>query len=641
MKQFFIFLLTLSFVKAQDTRYYIEVNDPDHAQLIGIVTGVPGNITIVRDLDYPNQGLNALAATMDSITFTLLRIDLANTYGPNFILTPDPISGPTEGSGDDPLNPIAPTPFPVNLALDQLVPARPILSPPTGPLTGKIIVDVVGTGIDQAHPDFSGVTFETPLSVMFDGSGGYLPADIDYHNHESRLAGCISGEDHGILSALGTMSSANLRSVLCYDKPLGSPSLATTFTSDCIAAISEIAFEHELRVNQPYLKNHAAIICYAHSVQPGVSGANVRVGSMDAAMDHAWSRGIFTAISAGNRPIASAASSPAGAGEWIAYEDGTGSIVTKRYWPTFGALTFDLPGAVGFTDSDLGFDFHLKAGAHDAMPTPGLWTVHGTLGSSFNDSNPAGFGPPMNNGVDLFAPGQEVPVPATRIVTPPLSGLPTRKIDGVTYSIERGYQEGNGTSYSAAFTAGLAARIFQLRPWASNAQVRQAILDARSTSGLEVMNVPDLTTLDPMAMTYTEWIARYENIAPFGYFFGGLDEEMGDPDGDGVPNLVEYHCGMDPRHKDAQHAPKVIFDEDSLTVTVKMQLAAYLPDPKVVDWQIESSSNLSTWTNEGKGDVSTFPETAANGDGTNIEGELTFTTSAMKEFYRVAIYSLP
>ena len=626
-----LLLLGCSFAGAQ-VRFIVRVFDNDNILLNNTVNSI-GVANIVRNLDYPGQRLNALAVIVPNDSIGQMRNTLDVQYTGNYLFIPDPLVTPNEGSGDPLDDPILPTPASSNPALDSLVPGRPVAAPPSGPIEGPVIVDIIGTGIDQSHPDLSGLSFEPPLSVIYSLGGGFLPGDFDYHNHETRLAGCIAGTTTGLLTALGTRTGASYRSVLCYDKPAAfAPSVPATYASDCIAALAEVIFAHEARLATPYLHNHAAVLCFSHSVE----SPHTRVGDLDALFDLAWERGIVTSISAGNRIEAAASSSPAGAGEWIAF-DKSGDIVTKRYWPPLGAPSYDLPGTVGFETSGDGAEYHLKSGAHDNTAFPSNWVLGGGIGSALNTSNPIGFGPAMNGGVDVFAPGDNIKVPATRL--DPTTGAGPITVDGTTYFLKQGYQTGAGTSYSAAYTAALAARILQLRPWASPSQVRNAIIGGGGPFNL--LDVPDLTSLDPMTLTYDDWIARYQEIALFGFFDSEGDAKSADPDGDEIPNVIEYLCGMDPRFPDSHHAPRITLDSDNFIFKVEMQIAAYLPDPAEIEWQFQSSLDLENWLDEGQGVITLAPHTESNGDGKDLTGSLAYTTSAVKKFFRLQITATP
>jgi len=634
-------LMSASAVFAQD-RYIVKINTQNHGELINLINGpVVNGVTIVRDLDFPMTRLNGVAVeVIDMDALDNLRFSLNNNFPNNFLLLEDPLCQPTEGSGDLVGEPLSSVPFTANPALDNLVPSRPITAPISGHLSGSIVVDVIGTGIDQSHDDLSSMVFLPGLSVMSPGiAAPPYPAEVDYHNHETRLAGCIGGTTTGLLTALGTTSGASYRSVLCYDPPpVPIPSVPTTYASDCIAAIAEVIFAHEGRLAAPYLKNHAAVMCFSHSVLvPGT-----RVGDLDAMFDLAWERGIVTSISGGNSRSIAAANSPAGTGEFMVFADGGGPAV-ERYWPPFGypGDTYVLPGTVGFDGDMAESKYHLKSGAHTNDPTPIIWDASLTIGSNFNAANPGGLGPAMNNGIDLFAAGFEIRVPATRLVPPDFGDDPNVVVDGIPYDFDQGYQLGSGTSYSAAYTAALATRILQLRPWASPDQVRAAIIDPLTPVGpLDVLTVPDFAVLDPMSLSYDDWIVRYADIAPFGFFDAGEDAFSADPDEDGVANFVEYFCGMDPRHPDPEHAPKVTYDPATTSLKVEMQRACYLPDSPEVDWTFESSPDLEAWTSVGKGTVSVLGE--GTGDGLNIEGTYPFAIgTAPKEFYRAVIFVTP
>ena len=636
-----ILLISASAAFAQG-RYIVKINTPNHENLIDLINGpVVNGVTIVRDLDYPIARLNGVAVEVDDPdSFDGLRFALNNNFPNNFLLLEDPLCQPTEGSGDPHGAPLFPAPFSSNPALDNLVSPRPVTEPVTGHLSGSIVVDIIGTGIDQSHSDLGTMSFLPGISVMSPGIGEPLyPAEVDFHNHETRLAGCIGGTTTGLLTALGTTAGASYRSVLCYDPPLTlAPSVPTTYASDCIAAIAETIFAHEGRLAEPYLKNHAAVMCFSHSVLiPGT-----RVGDLDAMFDLAWERGIVTSISGGNNHATAAAGSPAGAGEFMVFSGG-GDPTIERYWPPFGypGMTYALPGTIGFDGDMEESKFHLKTGAHTNDSIPVIWTAGPGLGSNINTANPGGLGPTMNQGIDLFAAGADIRVPATRLEEPPLGDDPDVIVDGTPYKFAQGYQKGTGTSYSAAYTAAMATRILQLRPWASPDQVRSAIIDSLTTTGgLDILTVPDLTALDAMPLSYDDWIVRYANIAPFGFFDAGEDAMSADPDEDGIANFVEYFCGMDPRHPDPEHAPDVQYDPLTTSLTITMQRACYLPESPEVDWTFQSSTDLENWDDAGKGTVTALGE--GTGDGVNIEGSFTFAIGAAPmEFYRAVIFVTP
>lgn len=630
MQRFFLLFLFLcgSLLHAQQ-RFIIRVYDQDDRALRTLVQGLEG-VNIVRSLNYPGQQLNGLAVIVGGGGIGQIRNELDVTYAGNYLFLPDPIVTPNEGSGDTLTDPISPEPFSANPVLDALVPDRPITAPPTDHLPGNVLVDIIGTGVDYTHPDFSGLTFEPALSVMFALGGGFLPGHIDYHNHETRLTGCIAGLHTGLLTALGTAEDARFRSVLCYDKPASlGPAVPTTYASDCIASMAELISAHEARLSEPYLHNHAAVLCFSHSVE----AINTRVGDLDSLFDLAWERGIVTSISAGNHYGTAAASSPAGAGEWIAYNNG-GGIILKRYWPPLGYPGYELPGAFGFETTGDGADYHLKSGAHDSTQSP--WFDSGTLGTGLNTPNPIGYGPAMNNGVDLFAPGVGIQVPATRL--DPITGIGPIMVDGSTYFLEQGYQSGNGTSYSAAFTSAMATRILQLRPWASPDQVRSVILNATMPAGgINVLALPDFSALPAMSLTYDAWILRYADIAPLGYFDSGMNAYTADPDSDGIANFIEYYCGMDPRYPDPQHAPVVSFDSETNVLSVTMQRACYLPKSSEVEWRFQACDDLLSWSDAGQGSITAIPHTDDNGDGITITADLDVLTAAPKQFYRFSI----
>lgn len=625
-----------TFAQINDDRYLISVGNLG-ADLENVLIAGDISFVTVRRVQRPDLGLNFLAAIVPPAEINQARAVIANAFAPNYVFDNDPVSTPSAAGGTGAVlcSPVTP-----NDPLIDLVPSGPITTPTTSELTADIIVDIMGTGIDTSHADLSSMTFEPGLSVIPDSGVGYLNPNFDFNDHETRIAGCIGGTTSGLLTYLGTTGSAKFRSVLFYDKPYGGTPIA--YVSDALAAVIEVTDNHKIRLADPYLKNHGAVMCFSHSLE----SANTRVGDLEMLLDEAWELGIFTSISAGNSADTAAARSPAGTGEWVTYD--SGGIVNVRYWPPSGIYTYSLPSAVpvGFKTTFAGYDYHLKTGGHDSAATPAVWYVGVGDGSNTNTANPSGLTPATNNGVDLFAPSTTVPVPATIISDPPAVATTVTE-DTITYGVERGYLSAAGTSYSAAYSAALATRLLQLRPWASPEQIRTEILAASTAAStghpsVPILAVPSLPGLAAMKLKYADWIARYvsitDEISP-GYFSAGKDGKLEDPDGDGVVNLVEYLCGMDPRHDDSSLAPIFEVDPDLLTLTATMQLASYLNTTDGADWEIESSTDLDTWTSLGQGTVSDLGE--GTGDGRLISGTQSFTLGSGDKFFRLKVYSTP
>ncbi len=646
MKPFLIFLfLSAGFLQAQ-TRYIISVRGEDNfaSRIEEELLRIQNPVLVFqreRGLQRPDLGINILAFSTEEREINRVENILsASQFQRNFIFTEEPRCRLTSGlttSGGIVANPTVP-----NLPLDDLVPQE-VITPLQGALTADVLVDIMGTGIDQQHPALSGLHFEPPLSVILTGSGT-LPGDFDYHDHETRIAGCIAGRSSGLLTRLGTRQQARYRSVLFYDQPSVIGPVA--YLTDCLAAVAEILDQHDQRTDVAYLKNHAAVVCFAHSLE----SPNTRVGALDIIFEQLWEAGIFTSISAGNDAIAAAAISPAGSGEWISYHvDGTPTspVSNTNLWPPTGSTTYttyDLPTPsttmVGFQADFMASDYHIKSGAQNCGPIIGLWH-----NSNQNTSNPLGLGTPTGNtGVDLIAPGENINFPSTEIQATS-TAIPDVVINGTGYLVERGYRTGSGSSYSAAFTAALATRILQLRPWASPSQIREVILNSTTpANSYQSLTIPNFNNLPAMALSYARWIARYNQIADAGPFPTGLGTKMDDPDQDGVVNLVEYFCGMDPRIKDDQHAPTLRVNQNFSQLTVKMQLAEYLDSTNEVDWELQVSEDLENWVGIGKGLTTLAAETPSNGDGRNLTATLDITGENdiyPKRFYRVRVFTTP
>ncbi len=91
------------------------------------------------------------------------------------------------------------------------------------------------------------------------------------------------------------------------------------------------------------------------------------------------------------------------------------------------------------------------------------------------------------------------------------------------------------------------------------------------------------------------------NVVPTGFFATAISRQRaaiysiidpaGDPDGDGIPNLLEYGLNLDPLALDSAGLPKVSREGDNLTLTYNQRAAA-----TDVAFVVEKSNDLISWS---------------------------------------------
>jgi|GEM_PF-2528987 len=435
------------------------------------------------------------------------------------------------------------------------------------------VVYVVDTGIATDHTEFEYAPGAATLAFLPGLSFGYdyrslppvlIPALTDPHDHGTRVAGCLGGRTSGLLGPLG--GRARVKSILIYDNDPGFPLAA--FTSQAMQGILAAVADHQLRKAQPYLKNHASVLVFAHST----TAAAGRVADLDQTIEVAWQEGLQVVLAAGNEGVPAVEVSPAGAA-W-GYVDGGNPT---RFF--FGAKP---AGAVWFRAADA---FLVVGGCKEAGP--------GALAlSAFSNLNV-----PAAAAVDVFAAGEGIPCPSA--------------------AGPGDYAIGAGTSLAAGFTAAMAAWSSFERPWARAAQVRGAVLDATTAAfGFPKAETPVL----PAALSYQQWV---DHFYPEPAFTLATREPLADPDGDGVANFIEYHCGQDPRFADASISPGISLSPGpgGSTVTVSMPTACHLGSPGQVTWELQTTTDLVNWTSAPTGAPAPVTPAVEQGDGRRWEAE--------------------
>ena len=190
--------------------------------------------------------------------------------------------------------------------------------------------------------------------------------------------------------------------------------------------------------------------------------------------------------------------------------------------------------------------------------------------------------------VELFAPGDRVPVASAT---------------GVGACHLR-----SGTSYSAGYVGGAAARILARNPWATPAQVATVLTDHLDPTfgpsgpfGAGMNGVPSLLYVHPtelpcVPLEFPIWMESHklEPLDP------GGEIDVEDPDCDGLVNVVEYFMGLNPMEwaPDAER-PSLSLGEGK--AKFRFRKANYLCDAV---YEVQYSTDLIDWKLVGEDSIS-------------------------------------
>jgi Subtilase family len=463
---------------------------------------------------------------------------------------------------------------------------------------------MLDTGITTGHWDLAGtpaLTFVPGIAAAYNYVTHLpIPPTPDTASHGTAMASVIGGQSAGLLGPLGI--NAKVVPVSIYDReatptPNG---WAGTAQSGILQAIEH---HRNRRRTQPYLRNHASILCFPHSTASGA----YRIGFLDTAMQRAWDVGITVIMSAGNRGILAGKVSPAAA-DW-GYQPATGAAVYPPFTSEPATSSFVRASAaalpLALSPRFLVMGAHSQAGA--------TWAS-----SNANNSSAAV--------VNLLAPGVGVPAASNT------SGA---------------LVTGDGTSYATGFGTAAAAWVAYHRPWATPSEIRSALVPTAvpiAPAQPPALALPQASSaaITGITLTYAEWIAHYADAAR-GTLIGPLANADADPDNDGLANLAEFFSGLDPRFADAAIGPRVSIGPSAipgtLDVTVIAPRAYYLAAHTTP--VLESSSTLAggSWSAVAIPALLATTPLVQQGDGVEYRSKVTVPATG-RMFYRLS-YSAP
>lgn len=196
----------------------------------------------------------------------------------------------------------------------------------------------------------------------------------------------------------------------------------------------------------------------------------------------------------------------------------------------------------------------------------------GASNSSNNTWTDSNYGTP----VDLYAPGETV-----RVVdySSPSSGS---------------FDTFDGTSASSALTAAVAAIHLSVNPWQTPAELESAVL--ADVSAGTVSSTYDLAQLSSSGPTFSG------SFSDWASWFGlATTDRDADSDDDGVTDGFEFILGLNPCEADDLTQTSFTFDGTTSEFGFTLNAVLYdSADPTTLldgtTWEVESSSDLATWS---------------------------------------------
>jgi hypothetical protein len=325
-------------------------------------------------------------------------------------------------------------------------------------------------------------------------------------------------------------TTCTLISALMYPPP--SPTgPSSAWTSDAVTVISQCVNSHLRTWRDGIVGNEGGVLVFAHRL------TNHYSPSLEIALWNAWNKGCMTVVcSAGNNFASNIPKKP--------------TVAMPVSDVTSTSMGTSSPGRIpvawaGFTTSNL----WARPTGPSYLPGNEHWIIAGgsdQTGARWNSGG--GVGSNNGNGIDVWAPADCILLASNSTTT--LVGR-------------------SGTSFSAGYTAGLAAYYLAHRPFATGPAVKkwiQTLANGNVTTGIATTpsgSRPRLsitsTTPPTIACQYTDW--RSDCV------LGTSATTNLQTDNDTVSNGIEFALGTHPRISDTDaHSALIYFDEGTLTM---------------------------------------------------------------------------
>jgi hypothetical protein len=236
-----------------------------------------GGGTLLFDIYFPDEGVAALVVDYPTGNPPVLPAVGLNGGG-NITGELDVQLSPDGGGGGG-----GPTSWAVPALTTGIFPAIPAAG-----ITSPTIY-LPDTGVTTAHSELASnaLNFQPGIAAARDytinPAGDPLSPVPDTASHGTSMASVIGGQTCGILGPL--LVQTKVVPVSIYDRLVNGVPDQNAWATTVLNAMLKIITDHRARIaNTPYTRNHASVVCFAHSTTNTV----YRIGFLDTVMPRAW-----------------------------------------------------------------------------------------------------------------------------------------------------------------------------------------------------------------------------------------------------------------------------------------------------------------------------------------------------------------